>query len=79
LETLVKLGFGEKRKMLRNNLQSIVERPSLTQLLEQLEINPQARAEDLSVSQWVALANQLEIRSQESVVSSQESKLRSQD
>lgn len=59
LETLVKLGFGEKRKMLRNNLQSIVERTSLTQLLEKLEINPQARAEELSVSQWVALANQL--------------------
>ena len=60
LETLVKLGFGEKRKMLRNNLQSIVERTSLTQLLEKLEINPQSRAEDVSVSQWVALANQLE-------------------
>lgn len=59
LETLVKLGFGEKRKMLRNNLQSIVERASLTQLLEQLKINPQVRAEDVSVSQWVALANQL--------------------
>lgn len=79
LETLVKLGFAEKRKMLRNNLQSIVERASLTQLLEQLEINPQARAEDLSVSQWVALANQLEIRSQGSVVSSQESGVTSQD
>lgn len=65
LETLVKLGFGEKRKMLRNNLQSIVERTSLTQLLEKLEINPQVRAEDLSVSQWVALANQLKVESEE--------------
>ncbi|MBW4633355.1 MAG: 16S rRNA (adenine(1518)-N(6)/adenine(1519)-N(6))-dimethyltransferase RsmA [Iphinoe sp. HA4291-MV1] len=59
LETLVKLGFGAKRKMLRNNLQSVVERDRLSQLLEKLEINPQARAEDLSVSQWVALANEL--------------------
>jgi 16S rRNA (adenine1518-N6/adenine1519-N6)-dimethyltransferase len=59
LETLVKLGFGAKRKMLRNNLQSLVERDRLTQLLEQLEINPQARAEELSVRQWVTLANQL--------------------
>ncbi|MBF2007963.1 MAG: 16S rRNA (adenine(1518)-N(6)/adenine(1519)-N(6))-dimethyltransferase RsmA [Chlorogloeopsis fritschii C42_A2020_084] len=59
LETLVKLGFAAKRKMLRNNLQSLVERDRLTQLLEQLEINPQARAEDLSVAQWVALSNQL--------------------
>ena len=61
LETLVKLGFGAKRKMLRNNLQSIVERDKLTQLLQQLDINPQVRAEDLSVAQWVTLANKLGI------------------
>ncbi|MBD2194879.1 MULTISPECIES: 16S rRNA (adenine(1518)-N(6)/adenine(1519)-N(6))-dimethyltransferase RsmA [Calothrix] len=58
-ENLLKLGFGAKRKMLRNNLQPVVERDRLTHLLEQLEINPQVRAEDLSVSQWVTLANQL--------------------
>ncbi len=63
LETLVKLGFGAKRKMLRNNLQSFVERDRLTQLLEQLEINPQARAEDLSISQWVTLSNELMVNS----------------
>ena len=63
LETLVKLGFGAKRKMLRNNLQSVVERDHLTQLLEQLEVNPQARAEELSIGQWVALSNQLEVNS----------------
>lgn len=59
LENLVKLGFAAKRKMLRNNLKVIVDRDRLTQLLEQLEVDPQARAEDLSVSQWVALANKL--------------------
>lgn len=59
LETLVKLGFATKRKMLRNNLMSVVERDRLNQLLEQLEINPQARAEDLSVENWVTLSNQL--------------------
>jgi len=58
-EILVKLGFSSKRKMLRNNLKSVVECDRLTHLLEQLEVNPQARAEDLSVSQWVALANEL--------------------
>ncbi|MFN6562631.1 MAG: 16S rRNA (adenine(1518)-N(6)/adenine(1519)-N(6))-dimethyltransferase RsmA [Nostoc sp. ChiSLP01] len=65
LENLVKLGFAAKRKMLRNNLQSAVERDRLTQLLEQLEINPQARAEDLSVQQWVTLANELGVKSEE--------------
>lgn len=59
LENLVKLGFGSKRKMLRNNLQSVIDRDRLTHLLEQLNINPQVRAEDLSVAQWVSLANQL--------------------
>ncbi|MGF1672463.1 MAG: 16S rRNA (adenine(1518)-N(6)/adenine(1519)-N(6))-dimethyltransferase RsmA [Rivularia sp. (in: cyanobacteria)] len=60
METLVKLGFSAKRKMLRNNLQSIIERENLTQLLEKLSVNPQARAEELSVMQWVSLANELE-------------------
>ncbi|MBE9130223.1 16S rRNA (adenine(1518)-N(6)/adenine(1519)-N(6))-dimethyltransferase, partial [Coleofasciculus sp. LEGE 07081] len=53
------LGFASKRKMLRNNLKSVVESDRLTPLLEKLEINPQARAEDLSVTQWIALANHL--------------------
>lgn len=60
LDNLVKLGFAAKRKMLRNNLQSLVERDRLTQILEQLEINPQARGEELSVQQWVNLSNILE-------------------
>jgi len=59
LEILVQLGFAARRKMLRNNLKSCVDRDRLTHLLEQLEIDPQARAEDLSVAQWVALSNLL--------------------
>lgn len=59
LETLVKLGFSSKRKMLRNNLQSVIERNPLNQLLENLGVNSQVRAEDLSVEQWIALSNQI--------------------
>ncbi|MEH2401688.1 16S rRNA (adenine(1518)-N(6)/adenine(1519)-N(6))-dimethyltransferase RsmA [Nostoc sp.] len=65
LENFLKLGFGAKRKMLRNNLQSVIERDRLIHLLEQLKINPQARAEDLSVQQWVILANELGVKSEE--------------
>ncbi|MEH2139178.1 16S rRNA (adenine(1518)-N(6)/adenine(1519)-N(6))-dimethyltransferase RsmA [Nostoc sp.] len=65
LETFLKLGFGAKRKMLRNNLQSVIERDRLSHLLEQLKINPQARAEDISVQQWVILANELGVGSRE--------------
>jgi len=59
LEQLLKLGFSSKRKMLRNNLQSVVDRDRLGQLLEDLGSNPQARAEELSVEQWIQLSNQL--------------------
>lgn len=59
LEALVKLGFASKRKMLRNNLKSVSDRDKISQLLEQVDSHPQARAEDLSVTQWVALANRL--------------------
>ncbi len=65
LDSLVKMGFATKRKMLHNNLRSLGDRDQLTHLLEQLEINPQVRAEDLSISQWVVLSdhftNQLEL------------------
>jgi 16S rRNA (adenine1518-N6/adenine1519-N6)-dimethyltransferase len=61
LETLVKLGFAAKRKMLRNNLQSVVERDRMNEIMEQLGMNPQDRAEDLSVQQWVALSKQIKI------------------
>jgi 16S rRNA (adenine1518-N6/adenine1519-N6)-dimethyltransferase len=62
LEQLIKLGFSSKRKMLRNNLQSLIDRDHLIQLLETQGINPQVRAEDLSVKQWVELSNQLIIK-----------------
>ena len=59
LENLVKLGFGSKRKMLRNNLKGAVDLDKLVQLLEELQINPESRAEDLRVEQWVNLSNNL--------------------
>ena len=61
LESLIKLGFGSKRKMLRNNLKGTIELDRLTQLLEKFQINAQCRAEDLSVAEWVALSNNLEV------------------
>ena len=57
LEMLIKLGFSSRRKMLRNNLKSTIELEPLNTLLESLQINPQTRAEDLSLEQWVQLSN----------------------
>lgn len=59
LETLVKVGFATKRKMLRNNLKSLIDRDRLTTILEELGINPQARPEELGVAQWVALSHRV--------------------
>jgi 16S rRNA (adenine1518-N6/adenine1519-N6)-dimethyltransferase len=59
LDTLVRLGFATRRKMLRNTLQPAIDKDDLLPLLERLGLNPQARAEDLSVADWVALSNTL--------------------
>ena len=60
LDTLVKQGFAQKRKMLRNNLKSLIERERLTEIFESMAIDPQVRAEQLSVEQWVELSNRLQ-------------------
>lgn len=57
LETLIKLGFASRRKMLRNNLNSVIASDDLTKLLEQLNLNPQSRAENLSLKDWIKLSN----------------------
>ena len=59
LQRIVKLGFTSKRKMLRNNLASVIERSPLLQLFDQLNIADTARAEDLSVVDWVSLSNKM--------------------
>jgi 16S rRNA (adenine1518-N6/adenine1519-N6)-dimethyltransferase len=59
LDTLVKLGFATKRKMLRNNLQSVIDRDRLSVLLQEMNLNPQVRAENLSVENWVMLSNRV--------------------
>jgi 16S rRNA (adenine1518-N6/adenine1519-N6)-dimethyltransferase len=59
LETLIKLGFASRRKMLRNNLKSVIDMDNLNQLLEKLNLNPQCRAEDLSLENWILLSNSI--------------------
>ena len=59
LETLVKLGFSNRRKMLRNNLRSIITLEQLLPIFARLNIDPMVRAEDLSLHQWIALSNMI--------------------
>jgi 16S rRNA (adenine1518-N6/adenine1519-N6)-dimethyltransferase len=67
LDNLVRLGFGTRRKMLRNNLQSAIDREELIPLLEKLNLSAEVRAEDLSLEQWIQLSN-LVMDFQQSVV-----------
>lgn len=60
LGKIVKLGFASRRKMLRNNLKSVIDSDSLSKLLQELNINPQARAEELSLINWIYLSNYLQ-------------------
>ena len=60
LETLVKLGFSSRRKMLRNNLKSMITLEQLLPMFTALRIDPTARAEDLGLSHWIALSNMIE-------------------
>ena len=60
LEKLLRQSFASRRKMLRNNLKSVIEPERLNGLLEELDLNPQARAEDLNVADWVRFADRLE-------------------
>lgn len=51
---LVKAGFSAKRKKLRSSLSAglAISKPEAEQLLRKSDINPEKRAEDLSIDQW---------------------------
>ena len=59
LNQLVRSGFANRRKMLRNNLKGLVPPEQLTPFLEQLALPPTARAEELSLNHWLELSNHL--------------------
>lgn len=53
LAEIVRLAFGQRRKTLRNTLKEYCDEAGF----QYLNINPQSRAQDLSVSDFVSLAN----------------------
>ncbi|WP_287128549.1 16S rRNA (adenine(1518)-N(6)/adenine(1519)-N(6))-dimethyltransferase RsmA [Candidatus Cyanaurora vandensis] len=55
---LLKQGFGQRRKMLKNNLKPWRDPAAVARLLTDLQERPDSRAEMLSVAQWVRFANQ---------------------
>lgn len=56
---LIRACFNQRRKTLKNALSSICSKERLEDLLLKLNINPMARAEELSVRDYVGLAQRL--------------------
>lgn len=51
----VKAGFAHRRKLLKSNLGAVNRNPEV--LIEKMSLNPQCRAEELTVAQWIELYN----------------------
>ena len=58
LERVTAAAFGQRRKMLRSSLSSLMG-PDASSILESVGIDPSARAETLSVAQFIALTDAL--------------------
>lgn len=56
---LLRTGFAHKRKLLRNNLSALYGEARVSAAFEALSIPPKARAEDLTLATWEALAEKL--------------------
>jgi 16S rRNA (adenine1518-N6/adenine1519-N6)-dimethyltransferase len=56
LERVTEAAFGQRRKMLRQSLKAL---PGAIEALAVLGIDPERRAETLSVAEFVAIAQQL--------------------
>lgn len=56
---VVKAGFAAKRKKLRSSLAGglHMDKERVEQLLQSVDISPEKRAQDLSIQEWIALAN----------------------
>ncbi|MDO4912688.1 MAG: 16S rRNA (adenine(1518)-N(6)/adenine(1519)-N(6))-dimethyltransferase RsmA [Lactobacillus sp.] len=57
---VVKMCFAQRRKTLNNNLKQLTKEPKA--VLEELNINPSARPETLTIEQYIALAKALTIQ-----------------
>ncbi|MBI5150488.1 MAG: ribosomal RNA small subunit methyltransferase A [Candidatus Omnitrophica bacterium] len=55
---LIRACFSQRRKTIRNSLAAVYGKEDTGKLLEKLKIDPRMRAEDLSLEDYVRLANQ---------------------
>jgi 16S rRNA (adenine1518-N6/adenine1519-N6)-dimethyltransferase len=58
LQRVVKLAFGQRRKMLRQSLKNL--HPEILSILPEVGIDPKSRPEELSINQFCELAGIIE-------------------
>lgn len=60
---IIKAGFASKRRQIHNSLAATLrlEKDKVTNILKQAQINPQMRAEDLTLKQWLVLCHVLSL------------------
>lgn len=56
---VVKAGFASRRKMLIKNLSAVADKKVLRSLFQELDIDEQVRAQELSVEQWKLLVHKV--------------------
>jgi 16S rRNA (adenine1518-N6/adenine1519-N6)-dimethyltransferase len=55
---LVRAGFAQKRKLLKRNIESVLGEKTTT-CMQKASIAPNARAEDVALTQWLALVREM--------------------
>ena len=56
IDKLLRISFNSRRKMIRNTLNSILSDDDMKQLSELSEINFNLRPQDISINNWIKLA-----------------------
>lgn len=56
---IVKIGFKQKRKMLKNNLRGLASVETIKNVFKHLKLLGTIRAEDMTINQWLRLAQNL--------------------
>lgn len=60
LFNIVRAGFNKRRKTILNSLSSVIEKENLKEILGKLDLKENLRAENLSLDDFIKIANEFE-------------------
>ncbi len=52
---IVKAGFAHKRKVLKKNLEAVLEKEKINEIFKKLNLNEKSRAEELAIDKWLEI------------------------